>query len=85
MKNTSTFTNLCPIITILHKILRGMEKNSYLCHTMTATILSILPAMVCGVLTALLALDLCREFSRTRLYLLLFMLVAGLLYIAHGA
>lgn len=85
MKNTSTFTNLCPIITILHKILRGMGKNSYLCHTMTATILSILPAMVCGVLTALLALDLCREFTRTRLYLLLFMLVAGLLYTAHGA
>ena len=52
---------------------------------MVATILSILPAMVCGVLTALLALDLCRVFTRTRLYLLLFMLVAGLLYIAHGA
>lgn len=52
---------------------------------MTATILSILPAMVCGVLTALLVLDLCREFSRARLYLLLFMLVAGLLYTAHGA
>ena len=62
-----------------------MEKNSYLCRTMTAMILSILPAVVCGVLTALLALDLCREFSRTRLYLLLFMMVAGLLYIAHGA
>jgi len=62
-----------------------MEKISYLCRLMTAMILSILPAMVCGVLTALLALDLCREFSRTRLYLLLFMMVAGLLYIAHGA
>ena len=62
-----------------------MKKNNYLCRPMTAIILSILPAAVCGVLTALLALDLCREFSRTRLYLLLFMLVAGLLYTAHGA
>lgn len=62
-----------------------MEKNSYLCRPMTAMILSILPAVVCGVLTALLALDLCREFSRARLYLLFFMVAAGLLYIAHGA
>jgi AraC-like DNA-binding protein len=61
-----------------------MEKNSYLCRPMTAMILSILPAMVCGVLTALLALDLCREFSRARLYLLFFMVAAGLLYIGHG-
>ena len=61
-----------------------MEKNSYLCGPMTAMILSILPAVVCGVLTTLFALDLCREFSRTRLYLLLFMVAAGLLYIAHG-
>ena len=85
MKNTSTFTNLCPIITISRKTLCGMGGNGYLCRPMTATILSILPAMVCGVLTALLALDLCREFSRTRLYLLLFMLTAGFLYIAHFA
>lgn len=61
-----------------------MEKNSYLCRSMIATVISILPAVVCGVLTALLALDLCRDFSRTRMYLLLFMIVAGLLYIAHS-
>ena len=51
---------------------------------MIALILSILPALVCAVLTALLILDLCSEFSRTRLYLIIFMAVAGLLYTAHA-
>lgn len=50
---------------------------------MIVTILSILPLMVCVVLSTLILIDLYHEYTRPRIYLLFFMITAGMLYLGH--
>lgn len=52
---------------------------------MTATIISIMPMTVCGVLSALLALSLYDQWDRAKFRLLLFTTAATLLYMGHFA
>ena len=55
---------------------------SYLC-TMITSIITTLPMFVCGILSVQLALTLCNRWDWPRLRLLLFMLTATMLYVAH--
>ena len=50
---------------------------------MLGVMMSSLPMIVCGVLSVLTALSLCNHWNRARVRLLLFMLTATLLYLAH--
>ena len=50
---------------------------------MLGVMMSSLPMIVCGVLSVLTALSLCNHWNRARARLLLFMLTATLLYLAH--
>ncbi len=58
------------------------KKNVSL-QAMGEIIISVMPMMVCSVMAVLLAIDLCSQFSRPRLHLFVFMLVAALLYSGH--
>ena len=50
---------------------------------MVTVLISSLPMLVCGVLSVLIALSLLNHWNRARMRLLLFMLTATLLYVAH--
>ena len=57
--------------------------NCTIFAAMIGVMMSSLPMIVCGVLSVLIALSLCNHWNRARVRLLLFMLTATLLYLAH--
>lgn len=58
-------------------------RNFTIFAAVLGVVMSSLPMIVCGVLSVLTALSLCNQWNRARVRLLLFMLTATLLYLAH--